>query len=63
MVRELKPTGPISVHVIQKGDNKEKSTNKKAWEHAHSGYKFVWHYAFNQNDLQKINPGKLPGQL
>jgi hypothetical protein len=56
MVGELRPTKPISVHVIQKGDNKGKSTNKQAWEHAHLGHKFAWHYAFNQNDFAKINP-------
>ena len=59
MVGELRPTGPISVHVIQKGDNKGKSTNKQAWEHAHLGHKFVWHYAFNQNDFAKDKPWKV----
>jgi hypothetical protein len=63
MVGELRPTGPISVHVYQKGDNKGKSTNKQAWAHAHLGHKFVWHYAFNQNDFAKDKPWKVGGAI
>ncbi len=59
MVGELRPTGLISMHVIQKGDIKGKSTNKQAWEHARLGHKFVWHYAFNQNDFAKDEPWKV----
>jgi hypothetical protein len=63
MVRELRPTGPITVHVIQKGDNKGKSTNKQAREHAYLGHKLFGIMPLTRMILQKINPGKLPGQL
>jgi hypothetical protein len=45
--------------LFKKGDNKGKSTNKQAWEHAHLSHKFVWYYAFNQNNFAKDKPWKV----
>ena len=42
MVEEFRSAGPLSTHIIQKGDNKGKSKQKQEWEHIHSGHKFVY---------------------
>ena len=47
MIGEFRSTGPLLVHIIQKGDNKGKTSKKQTWEYVHLGHKFVWHYVFN----------------
>ncbi len=63
MIGEFRSTGPLSVHTIQKGDNKGKTSKKHTWEYVHLGHKFVWYYAFNQSfnqsEFAKDKPWKV----
>jgi hypothetical protein len=63
MIGEFRSIGPLSVHVVLKGENKGKSTKKQTWEHIHSGHKFVWHYSFNQNEFAKDKPWKVAREI
>ena len=64
LIGEFRSIGPLSMHVIMRGDNKGKSSKKQTWENIHSGNKFVWHYSFfvPPGNLQKTNLGKLLGK-
>jgi hypothetical protein len=63
MIGEFRSIGPLSMHVVVRGDNKGKSSKKQTWEHIHSGHKFVWHYAFNQNEFSKDKPWKVAREI
>ncbi len=63
MIGEFRSTGPLLVHIIQKGDNKGKTSKKQTWEHVHSGNKFVWHYVFNQSEFAKNKPWKVAREI
>jgi hypothetical protein len=63
MIGEFRSTGPLLVHTIQKGDNKEKTSKKQTWKHVHLGHKFVWHYAFNQSEFAKNKLWKVAREI
>ena len=63
MIGEFRSIGPLSMHVVVRGNNKGKSSKKQTWEHIHSGHKFVWHYAFNQNEFAKDKPWKVAREI
>ena len=63
MIGEFMSIGPLSMHVVMRGDNKGKSSKKQTWEHIHLGHKFVWHYAFNQNEFAKDKPWKVVREI
>jgi hypothetical protein len=63
MIGEFRSIGPLSLHVIMRGNNKGKSSKKQTWEHIHSGHKFVWHYSFNQNEFAKDKPWKVAREI
>jgi hypothetical protein len=63
MIGEFRSTGPLLVHIIQKGDNKGKTSKKQTWEHVHLGHKFVWHNVFNQSEFAKDKPLKVAREI
>lgn len=63
IVGEFRSAGPLLTHIIQKGDNKGKSSKKQEWEHIHSGYRFVWHYAFTKNEFARDKPWKVAREI
>jgi hypothetical protein len=63
MIGEFRSTGPLLVHIIQKGDNKGKTSKKQTWEHVYLGNKFVWHYVFNQSEFAKDKPWKVAREI